>query len=46
MSAPRPRAPIVTPSPQISRSRLREVILGGMTHDVLENVTVPILMAH
>ncbi|MGY0835389.1 universal stress protein [Azospirillum argentinense] len=28
------------------RSRLREMILGGMTQDVLENVTVPVLMAH
>ncbi|HYG89278.1 MAG TPA: universal stress protein [Azospirillum sp.] len=26
--------------------RLREVILGGMTQDVLENMTVPVLMAH
>ncbi|MFC5357731.1 hypothetical protein [Azospirillum himalayense] len=28
------------------RSRLREMILGGMTQDVLENVTMPVLMAH
>lgn len=28
------------------RSRLREFILGGATHDVLEQSTTPILMRH
>jgi len=27
-------------------SRLREMILGGATRDVLSTTTVPILMAH
>ena len=27
-------------------SRLRETILGGMTRDILEHMTVPVLMAH
>lgn len=29
-----------------SRSRLREMILGGMTRDMLRSMTVPVLMAH
>ena len=27
-------------------SRLREMILGGATRDVLANSTIPVLMAH
>jgi nucleotide-binding universal stress UspA family protein len=27
-------------------SRLREAVLGGMTHDMLRSMTVPVLMAH
>jgi nucleotide-binding universal stress UspA family protein len=27
-------------------SRLRETVLGGMTHDMLRSMTVPVLMAH
>ena len=29
-----------------SHSRLHEVILGGVTRDVLENATIPVLMVH
>lgn len=29
-----------------SRSRLREIILGGMTRDMLKNCSIPVLMAH
>jgi nucleotide-binding universal stress UspA family protein len=29
-----------------SHSRIREVILGGMTRDMLRSMTVPVLMAH
>jgi nucleotide-binding universal stress UspA family protein len=28
------------------RSRLREIILGGMTRDILAIMTIPVLMAH
>ncbi|HEY4856252.1 MAG TPA: universal stress protein, partial [Xanthobacteraceae bacterium] len=27
-------------------SRLREMILGGVTRDILKNMNVPVLMAH
>jgi nucleotide-binding universal stress UspA family protein len=27
-------------------SRLREMILGGVTRDILRNVNIPVLMAH
>jgi nucleotide-binding universal stress UspA family protein len=27
-------------------SRLREMILGGVTRDILRNTNVPVLMAH
>jgi nucleotide-binding universal stress UspA family protein len=27
-------------------SRLREMILGGVTRDILRNANVPVLMAH
>src|SRR4051812_49730722 len=27
-------------------SRAREIVLGGMTHDILRQMTVPVLMAH
>ena len=27
-------------------SRLRELVLGGVTRTVLESMTVPVLMAH
>jgi nucleotide-binding universal stress UspA family protein len=29
-----------------SHSRLREDVFGGVTHDILESMTVPVLMAH
>jgi nucleotide-binding universal stress UspA family protein len=29
-----------------SHSRLREIVLGGMTRDMLRSMTVPVLMAH
>ena len=29
-----------------SHSRMREIILGGATRNMLENATVPVLMAH
>lgn len=28
------------------RSRLRELVLGGVTHDILKHMTVPVLMSH
>ncbi len=28
------------------RSRLRELVLGGVTHDILRHMTVPVLMSH
>ena len=28
------------------RSRVRELILGGVTHDILRHMTVPVLMSH
>ena len=27
-------------------SRLREMILGGVTRDILRNMNIPVLMAH
>jgi nucleotide-binding universal stress UspA family protein len=29
-----------------THSRLRETVLGGVTHDVLYNLDRPVLMAH
>ena len=29
-----------------SHSRLREDVFGGVTHEILESMTVPVLMAH
>jgi nucleotide-binding universal stress UspA family protein len=28
------------------RSRLRELVLGGATHDIFRRMTVPVLMSH
>jgi len=27
-------------------SRLREIVLGGMTRDIMQSMTVPVLMSH
>jgi nucleotide-binding universal stress UspA family protein len=29
-----------------SHSRLREIVLGGVTRDILRDMNVPVLMAH